>query len=408
MPQLFGREAEIGELRAAYAAVTSTPASRIIILDGAPGSGKSALADRLEELAAPSASILRARAYPIDRFFPLAVAERLASDLREHLERTTRERPAVVIVTDAQCADEESLEHLVALARELHERPLLVVLAHAGDERAWTIAGDATIALRELDDAGARALARAHYAGANGRVLDAIVANARGIPYEIVTIAGAAARRKAEEPDAVDLSSQAAIAKELAALAPAERTARQMAALLSEPNDHALTAGAILETIPMKIPLHRRILAAMERRGVRTVRERFAFAQQAIASADKALAQRALCDLAFAANEQHCARAVIWASEHHLELGEPPNERFVEFYSGFFNALVDTASYPRAESIAAHALSEAQRRGLRGLGALAAQLISAQESAGRPDAARSSRKRYAAWLAADSSPLSAG
>ena len=412
MPRLIGRESELAELRAAYATVTSTPAAQTLVISGAAGSGKTALTYALEELATPSALVMRVAALPFDRVLPFALLERLGNDLHERLDRTTQERPVVLVIRDAQLADDESLATLAAYRRALANRPFLLVILHTDDdERGLPVDADTHISIGEIDAPSALELAREYYPQAQQSVLDAIVANARGIPYEVITIASAAARRAASGGEAVDLSARAAIAKELGALPAQQRTALQLLSLLSEPAepgvfelespaaflalDHPLTTAAISETIPMKIPLRRRIIGVLERRGVRTLRERLAFAEQAASSGDRILAQRALLDLAFAAAAQRNARALIWASERHLEIGEPPDDRLIGFYNSFFAALMETHAFARAEAVAAHALSEAQHRGLRGLGSLAAHLVQAQWTVERPDAARASYERYA-------------
>jgi hypothetical protein len=412
MPRLIGRESEINELRVAFTALASVSAARTLAIVGAAGSGKTALIAALEELAVSSALVVRVNAQPFDRVLPYALLERLGADIHERLERATRERPALLIVRDAQYADDESLVSLAALRRDLANRPLLIVVASANDdERALPIEADTRITLGELDTTDAAALAREYYPAASQAVLDTVVANAHGVPYEVVTIAGAAARRGANTPEAVDLSARAAVAKELGRLPAPQRTALQLLSLLAEPVDgaslelelpeafpqldHALTLAAISETIAMKIPLRRRIIGALERRGVRTIRERIVFADQVASSGDRPLAQRVLLDLAFAAAADRNPRAVAWASERHIEMGEPPDDRFIEFYNNFFAALMETRAFGRAEAVAAHALSEAQHRGLRGLGTLAANLVRAQWTIERADAARASYERYA-------------
>ena len=408
MPQLVGRESELTELRAVYTNAATASVPRVVVVAGPDGIGKSALTNALEESVGSQARVLRAVAYPFDRLIPFALSARLPN-LFEQLDRATRERPAVVIIDDAHYADDESLAQIAAMTQRLSNRPLLVVLARDDeDDRTLPIETDATIALGELDSRDARALARAQYPGAAPDVLDAIVANAHGVPYELIAIAGAAARRGVDESDAVDRSSGAAIAKELAALPAPERLALQMSALLPEPLepalfesasnfpiDHSLTAAAIVETIAMKIPLRRRIIDAIERRGLRTIRDRLLLAEQSLASGDGAFARATLLDLAFVANAEHLVRVVVWASERHVELGEPPDERFVDFYMNFFEALMEERSYAQAESIAALALSEAQHRELPHLGSLAALLVRAQWMVDRHEAARASYERYA-------------
>ena len=419
MPQLVGRESELTELRAAFTNAATARTPRLLTISGAAGVGKSALADALEEFAAPQSLVLRAAAYPFDRLIPFSLSARLPN-IVERVDRATREQPVLIVIDDAHYADEESLEQIGAMMRQFSNRPVLVVLIRDDeDDRTRPLEGDVTISLRAIDKQAARALAAMHFPDAPSGVLDAIVTNARGVPYEVVAIAGAAALRGTSEPNAVDRSSRAAIAKDLAALPADQRSVLQLLSLFSEPIeaallespladsryvrregdvvrfDHALTAAAVMETVAMKIPLRRRIIGAIERRGLRTIRDRLALAEQSLASGDGVFARETLLDLAFAANAERLIRAVIWASEHHLELGEPPDERFVEFYTNFFGALMEAHAFARAESVAALALSEAQHRGLAHLGALAAQLVQAQWSVERHDAAKASYERYA-------------
>lgn len=408
MPQLVGRESELAEFRAAYTNAATACAPQVLTITGPAGIGKSALTQALEEFSAQSL-VLRAVAYPLDRLIPFSVSTRLPN-LFERVEQATRERPAVIVIDDAHYADEESLAEVAAMMHTLSDRPLLVVLARDDeDDHMRPIAADATILLRELDSRACYDLARMHYPQARPNVLDVIVANAHGVPYEVISIAGAAARRQEQEPGAVDRSARAAIAKELAALPAPDRMALQMLALFPEPLesalielappdfpiDHCLTASAITETIAMKIPLRRRIIDVMERRGIRDVRDRLALAEQSLAVGDRPFAQRVLLDLAFAARDERLVRVVMWAGEHHLEIGEPPEEHFIEFYAAFFTALMQTHAYARAEAVAAHALSEAQHRELPHLGLLAAQLVQAQWSVERHEAAKASYERYA-------------
>lgn len=411
MPQLVGREPEITELREAYRVVADSAMSATLLISGSSGFGKTALLRTLEEFVGANALVLSTTAHPFDRLFPYAIAGRLSSDLHERLDRETRERPVVVAVDDAHFADEESMRSIAATASALARRPLLVVVAHDDEhQHVLPVAADATIVLRELDPSISLALAEREYPGAPRAVLDAIGARAHGIPYELVVLANTAARRVTLDAGDVAFSSRAAIAKDVAALQGPERTVLQMLSLLPEPIDttllespvsdfphlgHALTRAAIAETIAMKIPLRRRIIGAIERRGMRDIRDGLALADQLLACGDGARARGALLDLALTAKSGQLSRIVVWASERHIEYGEPPDERFIEFYGNFFEALTETRAYARAESVAAHALSEAQHRGILPLGGLAAQLVQAQWMVDRRDAARASYERYA-------------
>jgi hypothetical protein len=334
--------------------------------------------------------------------------------LHERIDRETHARPVIVAVDDAHFADDESLYSIAAAASAFAQRPLLVILAYDDEhELVLPVAADATIALRELEAAVSLTLAEQEYPGAPRAVLEAVGARARGIPYEVVVLANSAVRRKTLDAGEVAFSSRAAIAKEIAALQAPERTALQMLSLLPEPIDttllespvpefphlgHTLTRAAIAETIAMKIPLRRRIIGALERRGIRDIRDRLALADQLLASGDGARSRSVLLDLALAAKNEQLPFVVIWASERHIEHGEPPDDRFIEFYGNFFEALMGTRAHARAESVAAHALSEAQHRGISPLGRLAAQLVQAQWMVDRHDAARASYERYARAL----------
>ncbi|MGD0969531.1 MAG: ATP-binding protein [Candidatus Aquilonibacter sp.] len=408
--ELVGREPEITALRAAYATVADSASSATLSVRGPSGYGKTALLRDLEAFAEPKALVLHTAAHPFDRFIPFAIARRLAPDLHERLERETRERPVIVAIDDAHFADEESLRDIAASASAPAQRPLLCLFAFDDEQGALPIASDATITLRELNERAALALAERCYSDAPRAVLDAIVARAQGIPYEIVVLASAAGRRAARNADEVPFSSRAAIAKELAGRPAPERMVLQLLSLLPEPLDlslleadvpdfphlgHTLTTAAIAETIAMKIPLRRRIISALERRGLRDVRDRVMLADQLLTSGDGVRLRGALLDVALLAKSERLSRVVICASEHHLEHGEPPDERFVEFYGNFFEALMETGDHARAEAVAAHALSEAQHRGISPLGELAAHLVQAQWMVDRHDAARASYERYA-------------
>ncbi len=86
---------------------------------------------------------------------------------------------------------------------------------------------------------------------------------------------------------------------------------------------------------------------------------------------------------------------VISASESHMELGEPPDDAFLEFYGNFAKALSFSTMDRRAETVLLHALSEAQYRKLPNLGALAAQLVLSQFFGDRYESAKLTYRHYA-------------
>jgi AAA ATPase domain len=428
MPSLVGRERELRAALSAYAGARDASSATTLLVGGPSGIGKSALADAFADAVTSQSCVFRVRAYQRESTVPAALANRLPAELEQTLASQTS--TVVLVVDDAHWSDPESLERLAEITRRFSDRAFAIVFTHCDENaRELPFSIDRRILLGELGTVAARSLARALYA-AGDDVLDAIVQAGRGIPYELVTIASAAQRRGVTDGRSVDHSARAAIARSLSAMPAEQRTFLQLLSLLHEPVEielagrllpgggnvdafiaalddeyllrdgaylhfrHELTASAILETIAMRIPLHRRILDAIERGGTKRIEDRQLFAEHALASGDQALARSVLLELAFFAARAAQAHAVIWASERFMRLDEPPAEQFVDFYAQFFTALTETKQNQRALSIASHALSEAQRRGLRGLGTLAGQLVLAQWSVDRHDAARASYERY--------------
>ncbi len=431
MLSLVGRKRELNVALNASAGVCDTSSAATMLVAGPSGIGKTALIDGFARSVDERARVLITRAYPRELEVPLALATRLATDLEAELDANTRRGCVVAIVEDAQWADEPSLAYLAELKTRFADRPLLLTFTHTDEHgRELPLAIDRRIVLNELHADASRELARRYYPSANDGVIDAIAARSRGIPYEIVTIALAAHRSAATDAQAVEHSASSATAKHLATMRTEQRTLLQLLSLLPEPAEfelierlmgersnldsialsldpeyltrsgdylgfsHELTAAAVLETIAMKIPLHRRIIEALERGGLKNVKDRKRLAEHALASGDRQLASRALLDLALASGRDGTTHLVVWASERYMKLDEPPADRFVDFYSRFFEQLTKMQRHEQALSVASHAISEAQRRGIRGLGALAGQLIRAQLAVNRNDAAKASFERY--------------
>jgi hypothetical protein len=418
MLSLVGREREITTALSAYVDARNTSSVRTLFIEGPSGIGKSALAHTFAHSIAGDTTVMTMR------------AARVTPELRDWLDAQPHDRGIVLIVEDAHRADDENLELLGATMQHCEDRPLLLAVTrsdeHLGEPQ---LSPSERIVLRELEPDAARTLAHAYYPRASDDVLDAIVARSRRIPYEIVVIASAAAGRAALSAQSVEHSARAAIAKRVAGMQPDQRAFLQVLSLLAGPVDleiarrllpaghtietfinaaesdltlegedvhfrHELTAAAVLETVALKIPLHRRIIEAIKHGGRKRLEDRRLLAEHASASGDPQLARAALLDLAFTAAANSRDHHVIWASERYMRLAEPPNDRFVEFYTQFLAALMETRQRSRAVSVASHSLSEAQRRGLSGLGTLAALLVSAQWAVDRRDAAKASYERY--------------
>jgi hypothetical protein len=172
-PPLVGRERQLESLLRAWSEARSRRRPALAIVGGDPGSGKSRLLEELEARARhDGAAVARVRAVPSDALEPggtlrailrgelgrlpglagadpgalaalIAIDPRsrdrfsgaqgtpaleLGAAIRELLRVAAEERPLVVVVDDAHCADVESIEALAACLRDLVDAPLLLAL----------------------------------------------------------------------------------------------------------------------------------------------------------------------------------------------------------------------------------------------------------------------------------------
>jgi hypothetical protein len=366
---------ELDTLAEALATAHRDAAPRLVTIEGPCGSGKSTLLERFLASVRSSASISAVRARRLDRL------------TRGALAGTLRAPSEIIAIDDAQWMDRVSLQLIEErLARGGAQ---LLVLAF-DDALAAPLPVHERIELSE-NDAFDRAITQALNAPglpaerAIARFLGSLPPAARTTAQMLGLIAAPVEARLAHAlwPDRRDFDAA------LDALAPLLAPDRNAPAFA-----HALITAAVVETIPMKIPLHRRIVAAIERAGVTTLPEQVLLVEQLLGSGDRARAQEAAIELAFAASRIAASDAQLWASARHVELGEPADERFVPFYGQYFAALMDAREYELAEEVASHALSQAQRRHVEGVVVLAAALIEAQWTVNRRDAARASYQRY--------------
>src|SRR4051812_24781897 len=202
---LLERDAEIAALRDLVAAV-SEGRGATFLLEAPAGLGKSTLLDRAEELAGEhGVAVRRARAHELEREIAWGVARSLFEDadaalldgpaaaagrlLRGDADDTSfailhalywvavrlaARAPLLLIVDDAQWADESSLRFLLYLLGRLESAPLGVLAAARPSERSLLgqLAGDPEVTVREPAPLGRDAVATLVGAGNAERCLE--------------------------------------------------------------------------------------------------------------------------------------------------------------------------------------------------------------------------------------------
>jgi DNA-binding CsgD family transcriptional regulator len=199
---LVGRDRERATVRDHLAAALAGHGS-LVLIGGEAGIGKTALAEALlAEAADQGALVLVGRCYDLSETPPygpwaaaLALAPRgddqptppdlsghgvasqgaLFAAVRDHLAARALRQPVVLLLDDLHWADPASLDLIRVLARDLADRPLLLLATYRADEIArhplYALlpllvreARAARLDLRPLGDGDVRALVRARYA----------------------------------------------------------------------------------------------------------------------------------------------------------------------------------------------------------------------------------------------------
>ncbi len=349
------------------------------------------------------------------------------------LEGVTLDHAALISLDDAQWLDEESASAIKSVLVALADRPVAFIATERLDpsEPVSPLDADVRITLGPLDRRASADAALAEYPGAAPGVIDAIVAHSGGHPIDVVTLAQSARDRQAESGSDVAESLRAVTVRNIQALPAHLREFLQIISLLNEPIDynllrriwpdekqlvnliavsserfliqegtelrfaHGLLADAVLETIPVTIPMRRRIIAALQSVPNPTLEDRLQLADQARACGDRDLAIATLTALALEAIERGQVRLTINVSEQMLKIGEPRDEHFIAFYSGYGRALQFIDRLDRSTEVFQHGLEEATRRKLRGAAGLAAQLVLAQWFTDQNERATKNYNRFA-------------
>ncbi|MBV8636635.1 MAG: AAA family ATPase [Candidatus Eremiobacteraeota bacterium] len=436
---LIGREREIATALGALQTVKSTPVARSLAIEGISGIGKTALLAAVRErlpswlqFGTSAHRIQQSLPFGVVRRLVTALFEalgesssRYAAGLGEMnagdpgamllrlIEGVTLDHSVLIAVDDAQWMDEESADALTSILTNLSDRALALFVTERADssEPPSRLDADTRITLGPLDRQASVDAARAEYPDAPPDVVDAIVAHSGGHPIDLVTLAQSARDRGARDGSDVAASLRAVTVRNIQLLPAQLREFLQIVSLLNEPIDynllrriwpneqqlvsliaasserfllqegtdlrfaHAMLADAVLETIPVAIPMRRRIINALQNVSSPTLEDRLQLAEQAEACGDRVLAIATLSAVAMEAIERGQARLTISVSEQLLKIGEPTDDMFIPFYVGYGRALHFIDRLDRASEVLQHALEEAARRKLPGGAAIAAQLV---------------------------------
>ena len=466
MTTLIGRETELARAQALLEAAHSQRVLRALRIAGASGIGKTAFLTELERHAKEHGwLVLSATSHRIHNALPQFVARRLTRALADELgdraerylsglnleeqqsdafeaaffralEGTSLDFPLLVIVDDAQWADEESLALLSRALHALADRPILLISAERLGERKLPVFDirDESLALDDLSAPDALAVIRSAFPDASDEVRQAILERAGGRPVDLLALANAARETGASNARGVDAGMRATVARKLILLDADVREFLQVCSLIGEPIsltllshlwkheeladlltrtpagfllqeggavhfEHATISQSVRETIPIEIPFRRRILAAIQARTEPTVEDLEHIVEQAAACGDRELERATLMrigdDAARAA--QYGLAASAWSRASAIL--PPTGPEIIPFYARLSQMYNATNREVEAIAICRKALSDARNAGIRdGLGGVAGSLIVAYWHCGHYESAESELRESLATL----------
>ena len=224
VPRLVGRPSESEALDELLASVRSGQ-SRVLVLRGEAGVGKTALLEYLTQRAGPGCTIARAAGVGSELELAFAGLQQLCSPFADRLERlpgpqrdalgtafglrdggapdrflvglavlsllsdAAEERPLVCVVDDAQWLDGATAHVLAFVARRLAAESVGLVLAVRESDAEHHFEGLPELVVQGLDDRDARALLETVVTGPlDERVRDRIVSETRGNPLALLEL----------------------------------------------------------------------------------------------------------------------------------------------------------------------------------------------------------------------------
>lgn len=193
-----GRDRELGELARLHSEASSGDA-RIAAVVGEVGSGKSTLVQRFAER--QSAPLWQACCVPWETGTPGAVLHQLfqvelsgdpltiARHIVEHVSAAADPTDArLIVIDDAQHADEASLHALVTTVRHHRSTPLLVVLTMPSESSPPAQFASRILTVPHLDVAGVKTLAELHGHTIHPVMAQALAEHTNGIPRDVLAL----------------------------------------------------------------------------------------------------------------------------------------------------------------------------------------------------------------------------
>ncbi len=462
MGNVLGRDAELQRCRAVFDSSAKGHIARAIRILGPTGVGKTALARAVGEAAAAGGWLVASTAsYRIQVTLPLfaarqtarAILEALGSDAGRYqsglelergnpeefeeaflriVEGVTLDHRLLLLIDDAQWADEESRTLVARVLTSLADRAIVLLSTERSGELAEPAfqLRDESIALGDLLPQAALETVRSIYTDVNDEVASAIVTATRGHAVDLVAVSTAAREHQARTTRDVSESTRRVVARDLALLDPGVRTFLQICALIDEPIEvsvlallwsqdqlaaliseasaryliahgdelrfvHATIMESVLETIPIAIPLRHRIIGAIRKIAVPRLEDLERLAKQAHACGNFDLEHDALLQLADAAEKGALWTLAVDALERAIAIRAPESVAIIPTFtrlSVLYNALGRELETIRTCQTG---IALAKSAGLKtGLASLGASMILAMWHAGRTDDAIDELRAY--------------